>query len=247
MKKLLVVLLVFVFDVSSCGAITLDLATGTSCSVCAGITYAHTVGTGSDTVLIVGATQSESGSSEAPNVTSVTYALAPLTGRNAYDGSSNGRAGSQLSKEAPATGSNNVVITLSGLAGGLLQTTAISYFGVDQTTVIESSNTAVGNSATPAVTVSGVSAGSVVVDHSCHGCGFDTVGANQTQRYQSADDCGKSCNSGASSDQAGADGGVMSWSTVGSDSWLMMAISLKAAAAGGGSATYDASGIIFFQ
>ena len=122
--------------------IAFDASSSTSGSA-ASFTFAHTV-SGANRLLIVGVTiRTDVGQT----VTSITYSGAALTFVRAdtFAGSVRSELWYRI---APATGSNNVVVTLS--ASAKAATGAISLTGVDQTAPLDAQNGATGTSVTPA-------------------------------------------------------------------------------------------------
>jgi hypothetical protein len=129
----------------------------------------------------------------------------------------------------PTTGTNDVVVQFS--AGPLTDAIVITACsGVDTADPIRAFNSATGTSTAPTVTVADVVAGDVVLDM----FGTDiaasdpTEGANQTVLHKGnvLNELGY-----GSSQQAGADGGVMSWTTALSEDWAIQAVAIKPAAA----------------
>lgn len=98
--------------------------------------------------------------------------------------------------------------------------------GVHQTTSVGTAVTATGTSTTPSVTVTTAS-GEFILDVVTYGTGTTTAGANQTERFDATD--GADLNDAVCSSQAGADGGVMSWTLGTSQPWGIGAIPLKQA------------------
>jgi len=132
---------------------------------------------------------------------------------------------------APDTGTHDVVVTYTGTASAWQDQgiSAISFTGANQTTPNGTAVTANNYSTSASVTVS-TGVGEIVVDAARAGNGL-TVGSDQTRRLTSPQD-----KSGAST-QAGADGGVMSWSLT-IQNWAIGAVSIKPAAAATGNPWY---------
>ncbi|MDH5666550.1 MAG: hypothetical protein OEY86_00885 [Nitrospira sp.] len=124
----------------------------------------------------------------------------------------------------PPSGTNDVVVTWSGAVS---QADIIIWTCLDSDlTEFRSTNQASGVSTTPSVTAGTVAAGDIVVDFfSSDDAGAPSVGANQTVIHEGTT---ASTNGGASY-QAGADGGVMSW-TIASDDWVIFTYVVKPAA-----------------
>lgn len=104
-------------------------------------TFAHTC-TGSNRILIVGVQITEA----ATTVTGITYNGVALTKIDHKDVPNGSRRVEMWYLVAPATGSNNVVVTLSGTPANWFSAGAVSYTGVKQTGIPDSSATASANS-----------------------------------------------------------------------------------------------------
>lgn len=115
-------------------AIAFDAFTDITTTTGTSLTYSHTT-SGSDRGLVV---MSISGGS-AINTNSVTYNSVSMTdcGSNISDESS--RKYYLWTLIAPATGSNNVVVTMA--SSTFIRSTAASYTGVNQTTLVDGVNT----------------------------------------------------------------------------------------------------------
>lgn len=186
-------------------------------------TIAYTTPAGSNQVLFVGVSMRHTsftidGATQAGNAMTAVAAqsfLSPVATRLFYI-------------VAPTSGTNNVVVDYSSipLADAIVIWTCS---GVDQTTPIRAFQSATGTGTAASVTVAGVQSGDVVVDI----VGADvqttdpTVGANQTAFHLGND--GSEFGWGASQ-QAGADGGVMSWTMGASQEWSTQAAALIPAA-----------------
>ena len=188
-----------------------DLASATS------HTFSYTVAADAD-ALVVGITFI---GFPLPVVSSVTYAGAALTFVNGV--TENGVSRGEIWRRvAPATGANNVVVTFDVTT--VLGSAQQGFKGVDQATPVSNSAINSGTSGTPTVTVT-----SAVGEWTMSQGQADSVftGPNQTQL----------CNSGdftntASEEAAGAASVVHSWTNTSAE-WVMVAVSLKAAAGGG--------------
>jgi len=212
-------------------SIAFDASSSTSGSA-ASFTFAHTT-SGAGRLLVVGVTiRTDAGQT----VTGVTYSGAALTFVRADT------IGASIRSElwyriAPATGSNNVVVTLSMSAKAAAG--AISLTGVDQTTPVDAQNGATGTSVTPSVTVTSVTDGAWVIDATAFrstGLGVPTgnPGAGQTQRWSqytegggnAANIRGKASTEGPRS-PAGAV--VMDWALSASVDWAISGIAIRPA------------------
>lgn len=187
------------------------------------LTWSHTVGSGSNRVLIVGVSLRDANVS----VSNITYGGTGLT----FIGSSN-EAGLDVRIEmwrliAPATGTANIVVTLSAakrIVGG-----ATSFTGVNQTTPNGAFNSAQGNSTpTPVVTVSSVS-GAVVIDTVAAMANTNSliVNAGQDLRWSGSTSNGNNDVRGGGSTKPGAATVTMSWTLSSAKPWAIGAISLN--------------------
>lgn len=192
------------------------------------LTFSHTVGAGSNTLLIVAVMILTGGGGQ--TVSGVTYngtAMSKLDGSSsAMVADSGGSVRTELwTLKAPSSGAHNVVISLAG-GGASFFAVASSWTGVDQTTPLgTAAKTTV---ASGDISVSPSSAtGDVVVDAVTeNGVTIPTPGAGQTVLQQD-----NSFKIGASSYKAGAASSTtMSWSS--SDEKGQVAVALKPAAAG---------------
>lgn len=145
----------------------------------------------------------------------VTYNLVAMTSQ-AKVHTNNGTIGfvEMFSLKAPATGSNNVVITVTGGTADI-ESGGVSFKGVDQTTPVSNVTTAFGNSTAPTVTVTSALK-SMVVDALANGSSItSSSNMNQWIRNQNATTGG---GNGAQSMEAGKASVVMTY-LVGSDFW----------------------------
>ncbi len=178
------------------------------------LTQSHTVGTGSNRLLIVAVTNYQ-----VNTTTAVTYGGVSMTLINRSTGSVE-----SLSQDttlwylvAPATGANNIVATLSGAASQYHSVHAMSYTGVNQTTPIDSNATGTSAAAT-SLTLS-----TTVVAENCWlvGASFSrdttiTAGASTTLRGLNT----SSLVSGADSNAVVATGSrSLIWNSSGSATW----------------------------
>src|SRR3989454_4121481 len=138
-------------------AIAVDSISTASGNTVSTLTWSHTVGSGSNRVLLVDTSNRDGNKT----ITGVTYGGTALTRRGFQNGAGNGNRVEIWSLTAPSPGTANVVVTLSGavdVVGG-----AISFTGVNQTTPFGTFVSAQGTSASPSVTASSA-AGQVVLD-----------------------------------------------------------------------------------
>ena len=186
------------------------------------LSWTHTVGSGSDRLLMVGVSSSVA----AHTVTSLTYGAASLTflGR---------RQSASVDTElwylvAPAVGADTITVTLSAAArivGG-----AVSFTGVHQTTPLGSYTSDTATSASPSVTVSSAEGEAVIDCLAAQGnAGSATVGSGQTQRWNINTGTGSSFVIGAGSTEPGASSVTMSWTLESSKEWALGAVAIKPA------------------
>lgn len=213
-------------------AIALDAATSSSSTASSTLTFSHTVA-GSDRVLMVGVSW-QTGAVNNATVTGVTYngVAMTLVDEQAPPDPFNQTLGASLWRlVAPATGTHNVVITISNTSDVILGG-ATSWTGVDQTTPLGTSAKATAQSGTTATVNVSSATGEVVVDVVI---GLDpiSVGAGQTSRYATTG-IGLT---GAGSSEPGAGTVTMSW-TVANYAWRIVAVPLKPVAAAAGNPWY---------
>jgi hypothetical protein len=188
-----------------------------------------TIGQGADALLLV-AVHLEGTGGGGPTVNSVVWNGTNLTRLDGIDNDGWGVVEFwYLKNPTPATG--NLVTTLS--AGDSFRHVARWFTGVDQTNTFRTTQKSTANSsaASSSLTVPSVVAGDYVVDAlTVDATGHAlTVGANQTENYD--DPVGSACDTGGSN-QAGADGGVMSWTWTTSAEFAHIATALIPAGAG---------------
>ena len=202
------------------GQVAFDAATTGTALNTNTLTFSHTVGAGgTNRLLTVGV------SFDNRAVTGVTYAGTAMTNIGT---AANAPASASLWRlTAPATGANDVAITMNG--GGVnIVGCAISLTGVDQTTPVGTGATATGATSPATVNVSSAT-DEMVVDIVGVENQTATAGAGQTDRCNALADI----NRGAGSTEAGAGTVTMSW-TLGADAaWAIVGVSAKVAAAGG--------------
>jgi len=203
-------------------AIALDSVSTASGSTVSTLTWSHTVGSGSNRVLMVGTSLRDGNKT----VTTVTYGGTPLTRRGFQNGAGNANRVEIWSLIAPSSGTANVVVSLSGtidVVGG-----AISFSGVDQATPFGTFVSAQGTSTAPSVTATSA-AGEVVLDTLATDgdAASATVGAGQTEQWNLATGVAGGNVIGAGSTEPGASSVVMSWTLGVSKQWSIGALPLK--------------------
>jgi hypothetical protein len=203
-------------------AVTLNsTTTGETAVNATSLTYSHTNNATVNTGLIVGVSTAAGG---AP---SVTYAAAAMNYEISFPTSVNDRTG-LFSKINPASGANNVVVTVP-VSTNILAT-AYSVEGANQTTLISNTASSSATDAAPSATVT-TATGELIIDNltiDSDKSASLAVGAGQTRQ---AMEIGTSGLTHAGSSQLGASGGVMSWTFTTNETWGSTVVSIQAAAA----------------
>lgn len=228
MRWLVSILLLLLITTTSWGAVAFDAVSNSTCIDCSSLTFSHTTSTGSNRAIAVGACATGPSGTTQPAVTSVTYAGVSLTSKRTEGTTYHCDLWSLPDGTQPATGANNVVITLAGTTTGLnnrLRGAAVTFTGVDQTTAWTSSNNGNnGNSSTSTLTISASGADDMGIDFVCHGT--DVTTTTETDRLN-IDDGAAACNSLGVATAAGGDTSF-SWSHSGADTWIIIGGALKA-------------------
>ena len=191
------------------------------------ISWSHTVASGTQRILLVGVSNDSTIWAEP---SSVKFGSQSLTLVRHSDDANTDASLWMLTAPLVATANITVVFpsTVTGIVGG-----AHNWTGVNQGQPIRGTAKANGSSTTPSVTIS--SAGSdVVVDVlSVENNPTATVGASQTERWNTAH---STIVTGAGSQEAGAANVTMSWSLDASKAWVVLAASLVPGTLGSASA-----------
>jgi len=187
-------------------------------------TWSHTVGAGSNRVLVVGVSNRDG----TRTVSTVTYGGVALTRIGLQNGAGTANRVELWRLIAPATGTANIIVTLSGSTETVAG--AVSYTGVDQTTPFGTFASASGTSTAPSVAVTSAS-GEVVMDVVAANGDSDgaTVGTGQTQRWNDFTGTGGGDIHGAGSTEPGAASVTMAWTLVASKAWAIGAVPVKPA------------------
>jgi hypothetical protein len=196
-------------------------------------TFSHTCTAGTDPALFVrvghllfsGPTQV---------ITGITYNGVAMTKIGDADiGSGNFEACELWGLIGPDTGAAHDVVISYDRTVTASDAAATSWTGVDSTTAWDGVQTNTGTGSTLSVTVTTMSAGDIVLDVICGWPNSAFVaGADQTKDFDT--NPGSEDFSVAGSTQAGADGGVMSW-TGPDELFALVAANVRAATGGGGS------------
>lgn len=203
-------------------SLTIDTAEGGTTA-----TLSVTVSAGSDLILIV-LIHNEADGSGGIEGSTVTFGGTALTKAGNADNPTWSDAEIWYLKN-PAVGTANVVATLTGADDKRISAYVLT--GVDQVTTFRTTQTATGSGTSSSLTVPSVAAGDYLIDAlTIDSTGHAMVaGANQTEEYDVA--VNAACDAGSST-QAGADGGVMSWSWTTSAPYSHVAIALIPASGG---------------
>lgn len=202
----------------TCGSVTTNITATDRSSVT--ISYATPAGS---ELLVVGVASRDGTGND--TVSSLTHAGSALTKKVGHNHTTAESAAELWVRPSPASGTNNVVVTWSGVvfASGVF---IMSCTGVQSgSNPFRAANSAEGSSTTPGVTTTAVT-GDLVLDVMAHDgeTTAPTVGADQTVIFAASP--GTEFSMGASY-QAGADGGGMNWTTAVSNDWAMVAASLQ--------------------
>ena len=127
----------------------------------------------------------------------------------------------------PPAGANDVVVDWEPTGAPTGSSIIIwTCSGVNLADPFRSTNSASATDTTPTVTLSSITTGDVAIDMVVSDDSTSlTVGTNQTVIHQGVG----GSHTGGASYQAGADGGIMSWTTGASDDWATLAAALKPA------------------
>jgi len=192
-------------------------STGTGTNVTS-LTVAHTC-TGVQRLLVVGVTLQDPSAAD-PNT--VTYGGVGMT--NAGDVTNGGMNTSIWHLKAPATGANNIVVTM-GITANALHLGAQSFTGIDQDAPVGSAVTASGSSTAQTVTAVTTAGGYAFDAVAIADNETLTLGAGQTQVSQ---DTGGTLHKGAVSIERATDTStVMSWSTAATETWCIITLPIN--------------------
>jgi hypothetical protein len=211
--------------------------TPSNTSVGAGsLTFSFTVSAGSDKALAVMVAMENT----TKDVSGVTYDSDALTQVNSDVPSGGDWGEAQMWRiiDASATGGDlattaNIVVTVTGDPYRVIGM-GISMTGVHQTTPTGTPNSNASTGATSSsVTVASVDADGLLIDVVGLDSDVDcTAGANQTNEITGGESAPGGCTLAVST-QDGGDGGVMSWSFDGTESFGHLAVEFKPSASGG--------------
>jgi len=150
------------------------------------LTWSHTTAVGDDRILIVGtSTESDTGGHTAQTVSGITYAGVALTKIRSDYITDNGTELWYL--VAPATGANNIVVTMTAVVDGLYGA-GLTFTGVDQSNPIDNhtGTTTSGLSISQAITTNVADAMIVNIAQDYNSAATMTADGDQTQRFNAA-------------------------------------------------------------
>ena len=197
------------------------------------VTWSHTCSGGNRALIVCIAHNGPSGGHSVSGVTYNSVAMTSIGGVSFYDDITPNFRVEQWKLSNPASGANDVQITLSNSMS--VTAGAVSFTGAHQTTgsLTGTQASAVNHDAssnTPSVNVSSAT-GEIVVD-SCmsvalpNPCAF-TVGALQTSRWERGEDEGDTGYNGACSTEPGGTTITMSWTLANNALWGIVGVSVK--------------------
>jgi prepilin-type N-terminal cleavage/methylation domain-containing protein len=224
-------------------AITYDSVSSGTASYTTTETFSHTIGSGTNRVLVVGVTFEDC--DDYPSVTGITYNGQPLTpidsGQVISGNGCGGRAELRYLLEAdlPSAGAYNVVVSTSGTFDELVAG-AISLENVAQQAPEASNSNSNDAQTTISTNITTITDGAWLVDvvHSGNETGDFVPNSGQTQRYQQVSGSG----TGAGSTKPIATAGVTSagWTSAGANRLAhVVAAFAPATGCGGGGGTID--------
>src|SRR5438445_566690 len=206
--------------------IAFDAASAWASGNSAGFTWAHTVSSGNDRLLLVGLSLAPR---QNQKVQSVTFNGQSLT-RVAFRNNSNESRAEVWQLVAPASGTHSIVVTMNAATAAETVCGATSWTGVDQGDPIGGVVEAKGRSDQASVDVP-TTGGDVVHDVlAVSGDVTATVGSGQTSHWNDAVAAGVR---GAGSDEPGAGTVTMSWDLGASARWVLIGFALNSAFNGG--------------
>jgi uncharacterized repeat protein (TIGR01451 family) len=188
----------------------------------ANLSWPHTVGLGSNGILIVGVSNRRSNRT----VTAITYAGLGLTRIGSQNSGTNTSRMELWYLLGPPQGTGNVIVTLSGstdVIGG-----AASFFGIDPATPMGAFASNSGTGTTVSLSTTSFP-GELVVDAvAAPGTGLTlSAGSGQTEQWNTGTGSGGNNARGASSSQKGASSVTNSWTLGASVDWAIGGVSLK--------------------
>jgi hypothetical protein len=213
-------------------ALAVDAVSSSENSAQTSLTWAHTC-TGSNRLLLVGIVFYRNSNSAIDDVTYNGVSMDEVPSSTTNNGE---YFVAVYSLVAPATGSNNIVVSMSGSAPFELSAGGISFTDAHQTVPLGTANTATGTSSAPSVTISSGTDQIVFANLAMLHNGTLSVGALQTSRWNDIGASGFLKYAGST--EPGDASTTMSWSNTTSQAWAITGVPVKpttVASAGTGS------------
>ena len=213
----------FAPSAESSNGISVDsFSTAKGVSQSTSLTWLHTV-SGKSRLLIVGVSLRKN---DKTYVSGVTYGGTALTQLGSQAGGGADMEAQIWYLKAPATGTANIVVSLSNTV--TLVAAGISFVGVHQTNTFGTPAGAQATDTSPSVTVSSA-ANEVVIDvlAAAGDAGTPTEGSGQTAQWNDATGAAAADVVGAGSTEAGASSVPMSWTLPNSKKWAVYAVPIK--------------------
>ena len=206
-----------------------DNATGSNTA-----SFSHTIGGGSDRILLYSFASETAGTGDVTNVTyngvALTYSTYTATARE-----SRVEFWYMLEAALPAAGTYTVTATIAGTGTSFVHG-ASSWEGVHQTTPFGTIVTNTGSTSTPTVTVNSATDEFVHDFVAVKDASSLTVNVSQDQRWNLLA-AGTADVHGGGSSEAGDTNVVMSWSSPGAVDWAIIGVPIKPSAAGNATPT----------
>jgi hypothetical protein len=208
-------------------AVTFDAvgpsAAGASAAAAASLTWAHTVGAGAS--IIAGASVGKS--PDTPTITATYAGAATTAGTAVHTGAGTAGYLRLFTLLTPATGANNVVVTLStgtaDLTGGSISATGVGSF--------KAQYSATGNSATASAVSAGSASGNLIAAFVADGDGTTSATAPSTSRFIKNLNAATGGGNSAGATSPGTGSNVTTAWTVATSTWAVIGVELLASAA----------------
>ena len=197
------------------------------------VTWSHTT-SGNNRLLVVGVALGITGGGAAAPTVSVSYAGVSMAkfGRlhtiSGEDDSDTQGFVEIYYLVAPAKGTNTVSVSISNVTNVEIETGSVSFTGVDQRHPIEHSNSGIGVSGAPSISVTSA-VGNMVVDILGSGTTITASGGSQNNRWLKNVDLQSSAGNGAQSTRSGLAIPVPLSYTTDNDAWGLIALDIHSA------------------
>jgi uncharacterized repeat protein (TIGR02543 family) len=225
---------------SSFAAIAFDAASNGGLAASGStFTWSHTVGTGTNRVLVVGVEQEDTNTADM-TISSVTYngaAMTAIANSQVSDGTTTVNRAQLFYQVNPASGAHNVVVTFAGTVNGA-SAGAVSLSGAAQSGPEAVATNHLGSGSTISTNITTLTAGAWVVDVIGSGASsvtFTTTTSGMTERWDRSTNGAGGAGSTKAPTATGAT--TLSW-TASSGSRIVHALAAFAAASGGGTGPF---------